>query len=295
VSDANALDFSLDRDSEVPLGTQLIWKLRTLISNGTLPPGARLPGLREIAEFAGVNINTVRTVFAKLEEQGVLTSEQGRGTFVAATARRDAALADAAQAAIARAHEAGIDPRQSDQNVRGSVALPHGIGKSVRVLVFSQGDNVGKAKEAGADYAGSDDLIKQIQGGWTDFDVAVATPDMMGMVGRLGRVLGPRGLMPNPRSGSVTAEIGRAIREIKGGRVEFRVDRTGVIHAPIGKVSFEDDRILQNLGALVDAVVRAKPTGAKGTYLKTFNLASTMGPSIELDNALTLALASSET
>jgi large subunit ribosomal protein L1 len=163
------------------------------------------------------------------------------------------------------------------------------------VVAFAQGDKAREAEAAGAEVVGAEELVNRIQGGWTDFDVAVATPDMMGMVGRLGRVLGPRGLMPNPRSGTVTPDIGRAIREIKGGRVEFRVDRTGVIHAPIGKVSFDDEKILQNLGALVDAVVRAKPTGAKGTYLKTFNIASTMGPSIELDNALTLALASSET
>jgi large subunit ribosomal protein L1 len=189
----------------------------------------------------------------------------------------------------------GLDPKHADQQVRGSAVLPAGTGRTQRVVAFAQGDKAREAEAAGAEVVGAEELVNRIQGGWTDFDVAVATPDMMGMVGRLGRVLGPRGLMPNPRSGTVTPDIGRAIREIKGGRVEFRVDRTGVIHAPIGKVSFDDDKILQNLGALVDAVVRAKPTGAKGTYLKTFNLASTMGPSIELDNALTLALASSET
>jgi large subunit ribosomal protein L1 len=189
----------------------------------------------------------------------------------------------------------GLDPKHADQQVRGSAVLPAGTGRTQRVVAFAQGDKAREAEAAGADIVGGEELVARIQGGWTDFDVAVAHPDMMGMVGRLGRVLGPRGLMPNPRSGTVTPDIGRAIREIKGGRVEFRVDRTGVIHAPIGKVSFDDDKILQNLGALVDAVVRAKPSGAKGTYLKTFNLASTMGPSIELDNALTLALASSET
>jgi large subunit ribosomal protein L1 len=189
----------------------------------------------------------------------------------------------------------GLDPKHADQQVRGSAVLPAGTGRTQRVVAFAQGDKAREAEAAGADIVGAEELVTRIQGGWTDFDVAVATPDMMGMVGRLGRVLGPRGLMPNPRSGTVTPEIGRAIREIKGGRVEFRVDRTGVIHAPIGKVSFDEEKILQNLGALVDAVVRAKPAGAKGTYLKTFNIASTMGPSIELDNALTLALASSET
>jgi len=188
----------------------------------------------------------------------------------------------------------GLDPKHADQQVRGSAVLPAGTGRTQRVVAFAQGDKAREAEAAGADIVGAEELVTRIQGGWTDFDVAVATPDMMGMVGRLGRVLGPRGLMPNPRSGTVTPEIGRAIREIKGGRVEFRVDRTGVIHAPVGKVSFEEDKIVQNIGALVDAVVRAKPSGAKGTYLKTFNIASTMGPSIELDNALTLALASSE-
>lgn len=189
----------------------------------------------------------------------------------------------------------GLDPKHADQQVRGSAVLPAGTGRTQRVVAFAQGDKAREAEAAGADVVGAEELVTRVQGGWLDFDVAVATPDMMGMVGRLGRVLGPRGLMPNPRSGTVTPDIGRAIREIKGGRVEFRVDRTGVIHAPIGKVSFDPDKILQNMSALVDAVVRAKPSGAKGTYLKTFNLASTMGPSIELDNALTLALASSET
>src|SRR5438874_1952420 len=189
----------------------------------------------------------------------------------------------------------GLDPKHADQQVRGSAVLPAGTGRTQRVLVFAQGDKAREAEAAGADIVGAEELVTRIQGGWTDFDVAVATPDMMGLVGRLGRVLGPRGLMPNPRSGTVTPDIGRAIREIKGGRVEFRVDRTGVIHAPIGKVSFEEEKILQNLGALVDAVVRAKPTGAKGTYLRTFNITSPMGPAVELDNAGTLALASSET
>src|SRR5215472_17076216 len=188
----------------------------------------------------------------------------------------------------------GLDPRHADQVVRGSAVLPAGTGRTQRVVAFAQGDKAREAEAAGADVVGAEELVQRIAGGWTDFDVAVATPDMMGMVGRLGRVLGPRGLMPNPRSGTVTNEIARAIREIKGGRVESRVDRTGVIHAPIGKVSFDEDRILQNLGALVEAVVRAKPSGAKGTYLRTFNIASTMGPSVELDSQSTLALAGGE-
>src|SRR5256886_7170060 len=189
----------------------------------------------------------------------------------------------------------GLDPRHADQVVRGSAVLPAGTGRTQRVVAFAQGDKAREAEAAGADIVGAEDLVQRIQAGWTDFDVAVATPDMMGAVGRLGKVLGPRGLMPNPRSGTVTPDIGRAIREIKGGRVEFRVDRTGVIHAPIGKVSFSEARILQNLGALVDAIVRAKPSGAKGTYLRTFNVATTMGPAVSLDQAAMLALASSET
>src|SRR5579864_8157677 len=189
----------------------------------------------------------------------------------------------------------GLDPKHADQQVRGSAVLPAGTGRTQRVVAFAQGDKAREAEAAGADIVGGEELVTRIQGGWTDFDVAVATPDMMGMVGRLGRVLGPRGLMPNPRSGTVTPDIGRAIREIKGGRVEFRVDKTGVIHVPIGKVSFDEDKILQNLGALVDAVVRAKPTGAKGQYIHTLNIASTMGPAVSLDQQTTLALASSET
>jgi large subunit ribosomal protein L1 len=189
----------------------------------------------------------------------------------------------------------GLDPRHADQQVRGTAVLPAGTGRTQRVVAFAQGDKAREAEAAGADVVGADDLVQRIQGGWTDFDVAVATPDMMGAVGRLGRILGPRGLMPNPRSGTVTLDIGRAIREIKGGRVEFRVDRSGVIHAPIGKVSFSEDRVLQNLGALVDAVVRAKPSGAKGQYIRTINIAATMGPGVSLDLQPTLALASAET
>src|SRR5260221_1124597 len=188
----------------------------------------------------------------------------------------------------------GLDPRHADQIVRGSALLPAGTGRTQRVVAFAQGDKAREAEAAGADVVGAEELVQRISGGWTDFDVAVATPDMMGMVGRLGRVLGPRGLMPNPRSGTVTLEIGRAIREIKGGRVEFRLDRTGVIHAPIGKVSFEEPQILQKLAALVDAVVRAKPSGAKGQYIKTLNIAATMGPGVALDQQTTLALASTE-
>src|SRR5918911_1407449 len=153
----------------------------------------------------------------------------------------------------------GLDPKHADQQVRGSAVLPAGTGRTQRVVAFAQGDRAREAEAAGADIVGADDLVQRIQGGWTDFDVAVATPDMMGLVGRLGKVLGPRGLMPNPRSGTVTPDVGRAIREVKGGRIDFRVDKTAVVHMPIGRVSFEPDKLMQNLGAAVDAVVRAKP------------------------------------
>jgi len=177
----------------------------------------------------------------------------------------------------------GVDPRHADQMVRGTAVLPHGTGRTVRVLVFAQGDKAREAEEAGADYVGAQDLVQRIDGGWLDFDVAVATPDMMGQVGRLGRILGPRGLMPNPRSGTVTFDVGRTVRDVKGGRVEFRVDRTALVHVPIGKVSFEDHRLLENLSTLMDAIVAAKPSGAKGTYIRSVHLAATMSPGIRLD------------
>jgi large subunit ribosomal protein L1 len=177
----------------------------------------------------------------------------------------------------------GVDPRHADQMVRGTAVLPHGTGRTVRVLVFAQGDKAREAEEAGAEYVGAQDLIQRIEGGWLDFDVAVATPDMMGQVGRLGRILGPRGLMPNPRSGTVTVDVGRTVRDVKAGRVEFRVDRTALVHVPIGKVSFDDQRLLENLSTLMDAVVAAKPSGAKGTYIRSVHLAATMSPGIRLD------------
>jgi large subunit ribosomal protein L1 len=177
----------------------------------------------------------------------------------------------------------GVDPRHADQMVRGTAVLPHGTGRTVRVLVFAQGDKAREAEEAGADYVGAQDLLQRIEGGWLDFDVAVATPDMMGQVGRLGRILGPRGLMPNPRSGTVTFDVGRTVRDVKAGRVEFRVDRTALVHVPIGKVSFDDQRLLENLSTLMDAVAAAKPSGAKGTYIRSVHLAATMSPGIRLD------------
>ena len=180
----------------------------------------------------------------------------------------------------------GVDPRRSDQQVRSVVLLPHGLGKVVRVLVFAAGDAERIAREAGADYVASDDeMIAKIQGGWTDFDVAIAVPEMMGKVGRLGRILGPRGLMPNPKAGTVAPadDLPRLIEEAKAGRVEFRVDRTANLHVPIGKTSFPTDRLLDNFAALMDAVVKAKPAASKGIYLRRITMASTMGPGVKLD------------
>ncbi|NPA31643.1 MAG: 50S ribosomal protein L1 [Chloroflexi bacterium] len=180
----------------------------------------------------------------------------------------------------------GVDPRHADQQVRGVVSLPHGTGKQVRVLVFAQGEAAQKAREAGADYvADSDEWIKKIQNGWLDFDIAIATPDMMPKVGRLGRILGPRGLMPSPKSGTVVKpeDLPRVIKEVKAGRVEYRVDRTGNLHVPIGKVSFTDQQLYENLAALVDAVKKARPASLKGTYIKRLTLAPTMGPGVKVD------------
>lgn len=180
----------------------------------------------------------------------------------------------------------GVDPRQADQQVRDVVVLPHGLGKTVRVLVFAQGEGAAIAREAGADYVADDDeMIAKIQNGWTDFDVAVATPDMMGRVGRLGRILGPRGLMPNPRAGTVVPpqDLPRVIQEAKAGRVEFRLDKTANLHVPIGKVSFEPQKLYENMAALMDAVKKARPAAAKGTFIKRLTLTSTMGPGIKVD------------
>ncbi len=177
----------------------------------------------------------------------------------------------------------GVDPRHSDQLVRGTVVLPHGTGKSLRVLVLCKGDKEREAREAGADFAGADEFVKKIQEGWLDIDAIVATPDMMGEVGKLGRVLGPRGLMPNPKSGTVTFDVAKAVRELKSGKIEFRVDKGANIHAPVGKASFTEDRLLENTRVLVREIVRAKPTAAKGTYLKTLTISSTMGPGIAID------------
>jgi large subunit ribosomal protein L1 len=177
----------------------------------------------------------------------------------------------------------GVDPKHADQMVRGTVVLPHGLGKSKRVLAIAGGEKQKEAEEAGADVVGGEEMVEKIQGGFMDFDAVVATPDMMRAVGRLGKVLGPRGLMPNPKTGTVTADIGKAVKEIKAGKVEFRVDKNGVIHAPLGKVSFTTDRLVANAHALVESVVKAKPSAAKGKYLRSVTVSSTMGPAVRID------------
>jgi large subunit ribosomal protein L1 len=176
----------------------------------------------------------------------------------------------------------GVDPRHTDQVVRSNVVLTHGTGKSVRVLVVAQGDKAKEAQDAGADFVGPE-FIQKIKDGWLEFDVAVATPDMMGQLGQLGRVLGPRGLMPSPKAGTVTFEVSRAVREIKAGKIEFRVDRTGNLHAPIGRVSFDEKKLAENLVAFMDTVVRAKPSASKGTYIRSVTVSSTMGPGVRID------------
>ncbi len=177
----------------------------------------------------------------------------------------------------------GVNPKHSDQMVRGTVVLPNGVGKSIKVLVFAKGEKEKEAKEAGADFIGAEDLVEKITGGWTDFDKAIATPDMMGTVGKLGKILGPRGLMPNPKVGTVTFDVGRAVKELKAGRVEFKVEKTGIVHTTVGKISFEPDRLKENVLALMDVIVRAKPASSKGTYLKSIAISTTMGPGIKLD------------
>ncbi len=178
----------------------------------------------------------------------------------------------------------GVDPRKADQLVRGTIVLPHGLGgKAKVVVVIAQGDKIKEAEEAGADLVGGDDIVDRIKGGWLDFDALIATPDMMGKVGQLGKILGPRGLMPNPKTGTVTMDVKTAIQETKAGKVEYRVDKTGVIHSPVGKVSFDDAKLLENTRTLISAVIKAKPTTAKGRYLKKINVAATMSPGVLLD------------
>jgi large subunit ribosomal protein L1 len=185
----------------------------------------------------------------------------------------------------------GVDPRHADQMVRGTVVLPHGTGKIVRVVVFAQGDKAQEALRAGADEVGGEDLVKKIEAGWLEFDVALATPDSMGMVGKLGKILGRRGLMPNPKAGTITFDLDRAVREVKGGRVEFKVDKSAIVHVAFGKSSFEAEALVANLAALIDAVNRAKPAGAKGQYMKGLTITNTMGPGIRVDVPAVLAAA----
>jgi large subunit ribosomal protein L1 len=177
----------------------------------------------------------------------------------------------------------GVNPAHADQMVRGTVVLPHGTGKGVRVLVFAKGEKVKEAEEAGADYVGAEDLVEKIQGGWLDFDKAVATPDMMGLVGRLGRVLGPRGLMPNPKTNTVTVDVATAVRELKAGRVEYRVEKAGIIHVPVGRKSFPKEQIRENVDAVMESLIKAKPSTAKGHYIRAMALATTMSPGVKLD------------
>ena len=182
----------------------------------------------------------------------------------------------------------GVDPKHADQQVRGAVVLPNGTGKTKRVLVFAKGEKAKEAEQAGADFVGAEDIVEKIQGGWTDFDVAVATPDMMGTVGRLGKILGPKGLMPNPKVGTVTMDVTRALNEIKAGKIEYRTDKAGNIHAPLGRMSFETEKLLQNYFTLIETLVKAKPSAAKGTYVRNITLSSTMSPGVPV-NTLKLA------
>jgi large subunit ribosomal protein L1 len=177
----------------------------------------------------------------------------------------------------------GVDPKRADQMVRGTTVLPHGTGKQVKVLVFAKGEKEQEARAAGADYVGADDLMEKIKGGWMDFDQAIATPDLMAAVGKLGKILGPRGLMPNPKTGTVTFEVGKAIGEIRKGRVEYKVEKAGIVHVPIGKVSFDADRLYQNANAVLESVMKGRPASVKGRYLKTATISSTMGPGVRLD------------
>ena len=177
----------------------------------------------------------------------------------------------------------GVDPRQSDQMIRGAVVLPHGTGKSQTVLVFAKGEKAKEAEAAGADFVGADDIVAKIQGGWFDFDVAIATPDMMGVVGKIGRLLGPKGLMPNPKTGTVTMDVTKAINDVKAGKIEYRVDKTGIIHAPIGKASFEQEKLEENFKTLCDVLIKAKPASSKGQYIRSVTVSSTMGPGVKIN------------
>jgi len=216
------------------------------------------------------------------EAKGKVDREQTYALDEALSLLKDAAHAKFDET-VDMAVRLGVDPRKADQMVRGAVVLPNGLGKTVRVVVFAKGEKAQEATAAGADFVGGEDLVEKIKEGWFEFDTAIATPDMMGTVGKIGRLLGPRGLMPNPKVGTVTFEVGKAVEEAKSGKVEYRVEKAGIIHAPVGKVSFEVEKLQGNVLALMDALIKAKPSTAKGTYLKKVSLSSTMGPGINLD------------
>ncbi|EAX47689.1 ribosomal protein L1 [Thermosinus carboxydivorans Nor1] len=213
---------------------------------------------------------------AKLIERGKLYDPEEAVELVKKTA--SAKFDETVEVAV----KLGVDPKHADQQVRGAVVLPYGTGKTKRVLVFAKGEKAKEAEEAGADFVGAEDMVAKIQEGWTDFDVAVATPDMMGMVGRLGKILGPKGLMPNPKVGTVTMDVARAVKEIKAGKIEYRTDKAGNIHAPIGKVSFDNEKLLKNFYTLIDTLIRVKPAAAKGQYLRSITLSTTMGPGVKV-------------
>lgn len=212
----------------------------------------------------------------KVDRSRKYTLDEGLNTLLSATYAKFDESVDVAV-------KLGVDPRHADQMVRGTCILPHGTGKSVRVLVFAKGEKVKEALDAGADYAGGEELAKKVQEGWLEFDKAVATPDMMGVVGKLGKILGPRGMMPNPKVGTVTFDVGRAVTELKGGKVEFRVEKAGIVHVPVGRVSFGPEKLSENFKSLLESIIRLKPSASKGVYLKGVSISTTMGPGLKLD------------
>ena len=227
---------------------------------------------------------TYRAALAKIDRNQRYPLEEGL-RLVRETAR--AKFDETVEMAV----RLGVDPRQADQNVRGTVTLPHGMGKPVRVLAFAKGEKEKEAQEAGADFVGAEDIVKKISEGWLDFDKAVATPDMMGAVGRIGKILGPRGLMPNPKTGTVTVEIGKAVKEIKAGKLEYRVDKAGIVHVPLGKASFQAEQLIDNAKAVLNSILRAKPASAKGNYIKGITLSTTMGPGVKVELSQVRAMA----
>src|ERR671915_559066 len=244
----------------------------------------RVTSYKEEAEKMSANGKSYDRVKAKVDREKRYALEEGL-KLAKETAR--AKFDETVEMAL----RLGVDPRQADQNVRGTVTLPHGMGKTVRVLAFAKGDKEKEAQEAGADFVGGDELIKKISEGWVDFDKAVATPDMMAAVGRIGKGLGPRGLMPNPKTGTVSADIARAVKEIKAGKLEFRVDKAGIVHVPVGKASFDPEKLIDNARAVLSAILRAKPASAKGNYIRGVTLSTTMGPGVKIDLSQVRAMA----